>query len=85
MNLGKDTGRLDGEVSTGSNRGNGQDNSDDNNENGKDDDNDDDDKEKQNGKKLRMSLQKGEVRTRKLKSTEIKFTFLIEACFLIFL
>ena len=52
MNLGKDTGRLDGRISSSSREKN----------NNHDDDNDNDEKDKSNGKRLRMSLQKGEVK-----------------------
>ena len=52
MNLGKDTGRLDGNMS-GSSSGGGK-------EDEEGDEKDEDD-EKKNGKRLRMSLQKGEV------------------------
>ena len=60
MNLGKDTGRLDGRISSGETNNNDRD---DNNGNGNDndDDHDHDEKDKSNGKRLRMSLQKGEV------------------------
>ena len=64
MNLGKDTGRLDGRISSSSNEKNNNnhdDNVDDNNDNNEND-NDDDEKDKSNGKRLRMSLQKGEVK-----------------------
>jgi hypothetical protein len=52
MDLGKDTGRLDGELA--GSRGSGG--------RGDGDDEQGEDGEKNNGKKLRMSLQKGEVR-----------------------
>ena len=70
MNLGKDTGRLDGEMSSSNRRGKNKDNnegtnSDDDNSDNDDSDNDNDngdgEKVKKNGKRLRMSLQKGEV------------------------
>ena len=65
MNLGKDTGRLDGRISSGETNNNDRDddndgNDNDNNNNDNNDD-DDDEKDKNNGKRLRMSLQKGEV------------------------
>ena len=52
MDLGKDTGRLDGEMAGSRGSGGGA---------GGSDDEQGDDGEKSNGKKLRMSLQKGEV------------------------
>lgn len=52
MDLGKDTGRLDGELAGSRGSGGGGDGDDEQGEDG----------EKNNGKKLRMSLQKGEVR-----------------------
>jgi hypothetical protein len=51
MDLGKDTGRLDGELAGSRGSGGGGDGDDEQGEDG----------EKNNGKKLRMSLQKGEV------------------------
>ena len=68
MNLGKDTGRLDGEMSSSNRRGKNKDNNEGTNSDNDNSDNDDSDndsgdgeKEKKNGKRLRMSLQKGEV------------------------
>ena len=59
MNLGKDTGRLDGGISSSSREKNNDNND---NDDDNDNDNDDDEKDKSNGKRLRMSLQKGEVK-----------------------
>ena len=68
MNLGKDTGRLDGEMSSSNRRGKNKDNNEGTNSDNDNSDNDDSDndsgdgeKVKKNGKRLRMSLQKGEV------------------------
>ena len=63
MNLGKDTGRLDGGISSSSNeKNNNNDDDNDNDDNDIDNENDNDEKDKSNGKRLRMSLQKGEVK-----------------------
>ena len=59
MNLGKDTGRLDGRISSSSREKNNNHHDDNDND---DNDIDNDEKDKSNGKRLRMSLQKGEVK-----------------------
>ena len=62
MNLGKDTGRLDGRISSSSTEKNNNHHDDNDNDNNDNNDDDNDEKDKSNGKRLRMSLQKGEVK-----------------------
>ena len=78
MNLGKDTGRLDGRISSSSSEKNN--NHDDDNDNDNEDDNDE--KDKSNGKRLRMSLQKGEVKQNILLFSPYMFVhnFLLSLC-----